>query len=238
MVPKTCFRVRLGSVCRAWLLIAFASVLTLLAVGSFEAGRAWLRDGGGSPTLRPSAFGQPITRIGSATLRGRARGLGLGLVAKHFIDRAAAVPALSVPTAVEPEDSTIHARVYTSPDTGRKFMASVVGLADDTDVYGKNAARMPAFFEAWRRAWPGLHIEHQHAFMNHRNLLGYGCAAGHYLALTKSLQYLRVHNETCDYHLVFEDDALPFNGTTWPAFGAENDLETKLGFFTHCKSCS
>ena len=64
-----------------------------------------------------------------------------------------------------------------------------------------------------RTFWPGLHIEHQHAFINHRTMMGLGCAAGHYLALAASLRYLRTRNERCNYHLMFEDEALPFAGT-------------------------
>lgn len=98
-------------------------------------------------------------------------------------------------------------------------MAAVVGLASDATVYGPNNTRLPSFVGAWASAWPGLHVRHQPTFVNHPGLRGYGVAVGYYLALTESLRYLRARNETCDYHLVFEDDARPFNGTTWP--GAE-----------------
>jgi hypothetical protein len=119
-------------------------------------------------------------------------------------------------------------RIYTSPYGKLKYMASVVGLAEDADVYGSSPVRLPSFVQAWSQAWPGLHIEHQHGFLNHPDLLGYGCAAGHYLALADSLRYLKSRNETCDYHLVFEDDAVPFDGTKWPPSGPSNDLEARL----------
>ena len=109
-------------------------------------------------------------------------------------------------------------------------MASVVGLASDVDVYGSNISRLSTFMDSWARAWPGLHIEHQHAFINHHTMMGFGCAAGHYLALADSLRYLRTRNETCDYPLMFEDDALPFARRTWPAaaHAPVNDLDARL----------
>ena len=110
-------------------------------------------------------------------------------------------------------------------------MASVVGLANDGGALALGphfAGRLTTFSSAWSRAWPGLEIRHQPSFLNHAGLLGYGCAVGHYMALTDTLRYLRARNATCDYHLVFEDDGLPFNQTTWPPSGAGNDLEAKL----------
>jgi hypothetical protein len=135
-------------------------------------------------------------------------------------------PADPVPPSKSPP------RVYIAPRTGRKYMASVVGLASDVDVYGSNVSRLSTFMESWTRAWPGLHIEHQHAFINHRTMMGLGCAAGHYLALAESLRYLRTRNETCDYHLMFEDDALPFAGSAWPAtaHAPVNDLDARLDY--------
>jgi hypothetical protein len=55
-------------------------------------------------------------------------------VAKHFIDRAAAVPALSVPTAVEPEDSTIHAAVASVPEREAELRRVVAALLPQVDV--------------------------------------------------------------------------------------------------------
>jgi len=91
-----------------------------------------------------------------------------------------------------------------------KYMATVMGLADDANVYGKNASRLPTFRQAWDHAWPGLKARFQPTFLNHQNLRGYGLAAGYYLAITESLLYLRTNNESCDYHMFFEDDGLPF----------------------------
>jgi len=109
-------------------------------------------------------------------------------------------------------------------------MATVLGLADEAVVYGPNSNRLHTFRNAWARAWPGLHIEHQPTFINHPALRGYGLAAGTFLAMTHALVYLRSHNATCDYHLMLEDDGLPFNGTSWPgqAGAAVNDLEVRL----------
>jgi hypothetical protein len=129
------------------------------------------------------------------------------------------------------ESQFVYSRVYTTPHNGRAYMASVIGLVEDEGSLALGpyyARRLPSFWGAWSRAWPGLHIQHQPSFLNHPGLLGYGCAVGHYMALTDTLRYLRARNATCDYHLVFEDDGLPFNQTTWPPFGAGNDLEAKL----------
>lgn len=120
-------------------------------------------------------------------------------------------------------------RVFTSAYTGRKYMASVVGLADGVDFYGTR--RLAPFYKAWAAAWPGLYIRHQPTFLNHLDLRGYGCMVGHYLALVESVRYLRHRNETCDYHLIFEDDAVPFNGTKWPGRvkgRVSNDLDMRL----------
>lgn len=120
-------------------------------------------------------------------------------------------------------------RVYTAPHNGRKFMASVVGLPANTGVYGPGVERLPRFRDAWARAWPGLNIKHQPTINNHPHLRGYGLAVGWFLALTESLEHLRAHNETCDYHLMLEDDALPFNDTIWPSRGhGGNSLDARL----------
>lgn len=117
--------------------------------------------------------------------------------------------------------------IFTSRSNGRKYMATVMGLAEDAHVYAKNASRLPKFREAWAQAWPGLNIRYQPTFLNHENLLGYGLSVGYYLSITESLQYLHTHNETCDYHLFFEDDGVPFNATTWPS-QAPNNLDARL----------
>ena len=126
-------------------------------------------------------------------------------------------------------------RLYVAPRSGRTFMASVLGLADAAVAYGPDSRRLTDFLDAWARVWPGLHIEHQPTFLNHPDLRGYGLAAGTYLALTQSLKYMRFHNATCDYHLMFEDDAVPFTGTTWPGGTAgvllDNDLDARLNDF-------
>jgi hypothetical protein len=121
----------------------------------------------------------------------------------------------------------IPSRVFTARHNSRKYMATVMGLADDANIYGKNASRLPTFRQTWARAWPDLHVRHQPTFVNHKNLLGYGIAVGYYLAITESVLYLRANNVTCDYHLFFEDDAMPFNGTTWPS-QAPNHLDAHL----------
>ena len=59
-------------------------------------------------------------------------------------------------------------------------------------------------------------------------LFGYGITVGYYLSITESLEYLRTHNQTCDYHLFFEDDGLPLNATTWPAYAPINNLDARL----------
>ena len=44
-------------------------------------------------------------------------------------------------------------RVYASPFKGeRKYMATVLGLADYATVYGPNSTRLPSFRRAWARA--------------------------------------------------------------------------------------
>ena len=120
-------------------------------------------------------------------------------------------------------------RIYTAPHNGRKYMASVLNMANEADVYGPTAEpRLPPFLAAWADAWPGLHMQHQFSFANHPELRGYGCLAGHYLAIADSLRYLEAHNETCDFHLVFEDDAMPFKESTWPALSKVNHLDARL----------
>lgn len=122
-------------------------------------------------------------------------------------------------------------RVYMAPHNGRKYTASVVSMANAAEVYGPaSQPRLPLFYESWNRAWPGLRIRLQLSFANHPDLLGYGSLVGHYLAMANTLHYLETHNETCDYHLSFEDDAKPFEGATWPSSSAVNDLDAKLDF--------
>lgn len=126
-------------------------------------------------------------------------------------------------------DTDYKSRVYTAPHNGRKYMATVLGLAKDGgSVYGANVTRLPKFYKMWARAWPGLLIKHQPTFINHPELMAYGLAAASYLALTDSLAYLREHNESCDYHLFLEDDALPFNFMSWPSQGLNNNLDARL----------
>lgn len=123
-------------------------------------------------------------------------------------------------------------KIFKAAHNGRKYMASVVGLPTDAGVYGANVKRLPIFMNAWARAWPGLNIRHQPTIKNHPQLMGYGVAVGYFLALTESLTYLQARNETCDYHLMFEDDALPFNETTWPSHGKHNSLDSRLDELT------
>lgn len=54
-------------------------------------------------------------------------------------------------------------------------------------------------------------------------------AVGFYLAIIESASYLITQNATCDYHFMFEDDARPFPGTTWPVQEA-NDLDARLNY--------
>ena len=119
-------------------------------------------------------------------------------------------------------------RVYTAPHNHRKYMATVLSLGLDGISHGLDKSRLPKFMDAWARAWPGLSIHHQPTFMNHPDLMGYGVMAGYYFAVSQALIYLHTHAATCDFLLIFEDDAMPFNGTTWPACGKKNDLDTKL----------
>ena len=49
-----------------------------------------------------------------------------------------------------------------------------------------------------------------------------------YLAIADSMRYLEAHNETCDFHLVFEDDAMPFKDNTWPPSSKDNHLDARL----------
>lgn len=108
-------------------------------------------------------------------------------------------------------------------------MASVLGMANEADVYGPTAKpRLPSFLDAWARAWPGLYMEPQFSFANHPDLRGYGCLVGHYLAIANSLRYLQAHNKTCDFHMVFEDDATPFREATWPGASSHNHLDARL----------
>ena len=121
-------------------------------------------------------------------------------------------------------------RIYTAQHNGRKYMASVVTMANAAEVYGPDyKSRLPSFLGTWSRAWPGLHIQLQYSFANNMDhLLGYGSLVGHYLAIADSLRYLDTHNETCDYQLMFEDDAIPFRNATWPWSSARNNLDTML----------
>ncbi|MGI9152461.1 MAG: hypothetical protein ACR2IY_01105, partial [Rubrivivax sp.] len=138
--------------------------------------------------------------------------------------------ALRRPTSPDAAPSHSPPRIYTSLTSGRKYMATVLGLADDADVYGPNGTRLPSFSAAWARAWPGLHMQYQPTFVNHPELRGYGIAAGTYLALTLSAHYLKTQGSSCDYHLMFEDDARPFYGTSWPASSVNgvNDLDARI----------
>ena len=144
------------------------------------------------------------------------------LSVRSFGDR----PGLQSPI---PRKSTSSRRIYTAVHNGRKYMASVLSMANEADAYGPTAkARLPPFLAAWADAWPGLHMEQRFSFANHANLRGYGVLVGHYLAIVDSMRYLEAHNETCDFHLVFEDDAMPFKDKTWPPSSKDNHLDARL----------
>ena len=112
------------------------------------------------------------------------------------------------------------------------LVSSTAAASFDGNYLSTGQAGAQTQVDTARTFWPGLHIEHQHAFINHRTMIGLGCAAGHYLALAASLRYLRTRKERCDYHLMFEDEALPFAGTAWPAtaHAPVNDVDARLDY--------
>lgn len=107
---------------------------------------------------------------------------------------------------------------------GRRYVATVVGIPGYTDD-DRNQTRAEVFRAAWARAWPQLTIRFQASFFNDPSLRGLGCLVGHYMALHHLFANL---GGNFDYVLMLEDDALPFEGTTWPGAGGPNHLDAHL----------
>ena len=103
-------------------------------------------------------------------------------------------------------------------------MVRVIGLASESNKDTTN--RKARFFREWQRAWPGLKIEPQISVLNHPSLRGYGLFVAYYSCLYEAWH----ENDIYDYLIIFEDDAIPFDGTTWPS-RSTNDLDSRLDDF-------
>ena len=108
---------------------------------------------------------------------------------------------------------------------GRRYVTTVVGIPGYKDV-NSSSSREEMFRSSWRAVWPQLQIRHQASFINDPSLRGLGCLVGHFMALQ---QVLSSKETACfDYILLFEDDAVPNAGTTWPGVGGPNHLDKRL----------
>lgn len=108
---------------------------------------------------------------------------------------------------------------------GRRYVATVVGIPGYKDA-NQTFTREEMFRSSWRAVWPELEIRHQASFINDPSLRGLGCLVGHFMALH---QVLSAKDGACfDYILLFEDDAVPNAGTTWPSVGGPNHLDKRL----------
>jgi hypothetical protein len=87
----------------------------------------------------------------------------------------------------------------------------------------KDLNRKTRFDNAWNLKWPGLFIKPQISVLNHQSLRGYGLFVAFHSCFYDALQ----ETDTYDYLIIFEDDAVPFNITTWPSLSA-SDLDIRL----------
>lgn len=106
--------------------------------------------------------------------------------------------------------------VATSPVSGRKFIAGVVTMRRTVE------SKLVAFEAEWRRSWPELNIAPFFGFQNHPSLRGMGNLAAMYRLCLSALQL----KKPFDYLLIFEDDGVPYENTTWPY-----DLDLSLDSF-------
>lgn len=104
----------------------------------------------------------------------------------------------------------------------RRYAAVYVGLPDALGHY--SFPRSSRFLSAWAGKWPALRPIKYSTFLHHPDLRGLGSMVGIYMALVDVLA-----RDEFDYLLCFEDDALPFNFTSWPRLGRVNHLDAHIG---------
>lgn len=104
-----------------------------------------------------------------------------------------------------------------SKASGRTFLAGAISLADNPE----SRERLRAFLSSWGRAWSSLRIKRQISFRNNARLRGLGLLASYYTLLQEAVDM------DFDYMIVFEDDAIPFDGVSWPN-ESPNDLDDML----------
>lgn len=129
----------------------------------------------------------------------------------------AEAPAVSPRDASEPINGKVTAKY--------RYKAYVLTLLEFSEANStlKRSERLGVFREKWRKAWPELDIPEFYTFYNSPKLRGYGCLA----AAVQVLQNALMSPDEFDYLLLFEDDAVPFENTTWPNKPG-NDLERRL----------
>eukprot|EP00397_Hematodinium_sp_SG-2012_P051606 GEMP01060551.1.p1 GENE.GEMP01060551.1~~GEMP01060551.1.p1 ORF type:complete len:247 (+),score=57.05 GEMP01060551.1:297-1037(+) len=120
--------------------------------------------------------------------------------------------------------------------TGRRFVAVVVTTppgAGDELLVGPHG-RMSTFLDRWKHAWPTVRFHVQIGVQNSPTVQGYGVLSAFTTAIRKLLLSASGSSLTepygateFDYLLLFEDDALPFAGTTWPNV-ADNNFDVQL----------
>lgn len=136
--------------------------------------------------------------------------------------------------ADDPRDAVAAARLLTAPPcpdpgvtsswNGRRYAAAVIGVPGYTDD-GRNETRDAMFAASWAAAWPALGVRRQPAFLNSKELRGMGNMVGHYFAIQHALS---AYGSSFDYLIVFEDDAIPHENSTWPGSGGPNELDAQL----------
>lgn len=117
-------------------------------------------------------------------------------------------------------------KITISPTSGRRFLAMV------TSFTGSQERRIK-FFRAWHGVWPELAIVTEYSYLNHYDLQGYAILSANVIGMYRALVFAEESHQEFDYFLVFEDDAIPFQNTSWPTKSAgnsnlNNDLDHML----------
>lgn len=116
------------------------------------------------------------------------------------------------------QDDIHFGRPAESPYSGRRFIAGVITMQNTLEE------RLALFKDNWVKVWPQLHVKVKLSFLQDPSLQGYGVLSNIFELLVEALLY----GGEFDYLLVFEDDAIPHENTTWPCKNRPNDLDSRL----------